>query len=171
MSRDTRNQRAVTLAHRLENIIANNITNGVRQLEGERINATNGPARGDTDGRSNSTTSTTERNASESYRLGLLIEDLRDALNGAEIAVAHLDQLARQACTTRAFGIPGQGDDEPPKIPLCRDQQFGRVGVIEWGDPLCILSPVKAGLCRAHYQAWYRYRKAHGVDTGKDFAA
>lgn len=169
--REQPNQRALTLAHRLEAIIAVNITNGVRQLQGERQAAQQGPARGETNGRSTSETSTTERNANEAYRLGLMIEDIRDAIAGAEIAVKHLDDLTMQACKTRAFNTPVHRDDEPPKVTLCRDQQHGRAGAIEWGDPLCLHSPVKSGLCGAHYMQWYRYRKAHGVDTDKDFEA
>jgi hypothetical protein len=169
--REQPNQRALTLAFRLEKIIAVNITNGVRQLEGERISAQQGPARGETSGRSSSETSTTERNASEAYRLGLMIEEIRDAIAGAEIAVKYLDELTMQACKTRAFGALDPIDDLPPKIPLCRDGQFGRSGVLEWGDPLCLRAAVKAGLCGKEYIAWYRYRKAHGIDTNKDFEA
>lgn len=164
MSRDQRNQRALTLAHRLEHIIANNITNGVRQLETERVMAAVGPAKGEASGvRGSGATSATERNANESYRLGLLIEDLRDAIEGAEIAVAHLDRLASEACRTRAFGLPVDVEPAAADEARCRDNQHGRQGTIEWGRPDCIELPVKAGLCAACYAREYRWRKAHDL--------
>lgn len=158
---DPRNQRALTLAHRLENQIAANITAGVRQLETERVMAAAGPAKGESAGRGGSTTSTTERNANEAYRLGLLIEDLRDAIEGCEIAVAHLDRLASEACRTRAFGPLLEPEQPAEDAPRCRDNQHGRQGTIEWGRPDCLELPSKAGLCFACYAREYRWRKAH----------
>jgi hypothetical protein len=164
MSRDQRNQRCLTLAHRLENIIAANITNGVRQLETERVMAATGPAKGEAAGvRGSGTTSSTERNASEAYRLGLMIEDLRDAIEGVEIAVAYLDRLADEACRTRAFGRMAEPEQAAEDAPRCRDNQHGRQGTIEWGRPDCIELPTKAGLCSACYFREYRWRKAHDL--------
>ena len=161
---DQRNQRALTLAHRLEHVIAVNITNGVRQLETERVMAAAGPAKGEAAGvRGSGTTSTTERNANESYRLGLLIEDLRDAIEGVEIAVAHLDRLSSEACRTRAFGPLLEVEQPAEDAPRCRDNQHGRQGTIEWGRPDCLDLPVKAGLCAACYAREYRWRKAHDL--------
>lgn len=172
--RDQRNTRCLTLAHRLENIIALAITQGIWQLEHERSLAKDGPNVGESAGRSNNTTSTTERNASEVHRLGLMIDDLRDALAGAEIAVNHLEQMANDAIRTRAFQRPprpGQPVDSDigPQQPICRDNQKGREGLIEWGDATCLYSAVKAGLCRKHYMAWYRYRQLHQIRTDRDF--
>lgn len=162
MSRsDQRNQRALTLAHRLENQIAGNISKGVSQLETERVMAAAGPAKGESAGRGGSATSTTERNANESYRLGLMIEDLRDAIEGAEIAVAHLDRLASEACRTRAFGPLLDIEPAAEDAARCRDNQHGRQGTIEWGRPDCVELPTKAGLCAACYAREYRWRKTH----------
>lgn len=163
MSRDNRNQRCLTLAHRLEHQIAGNITLGVRQLETERVMAATGPAKGETSGRSNNTTSTTERNANESYRLGLLIEDLRDAIEGAEVAVAHLDRLASEACRTRAFGLTMEREPAAADQPRCRDNQVGREGAIVWGRPDCIELEAKAGLCSGCYQRERRWRITHNL--------
>jgi hypothetical protein len=164
MSQDPRNKRALTLAFRLEHIIALNITNGVRQLETERVMAATGPAKGEAGGvRSSSTTSTTERNANESYRLGLMIEDLRDAIEGVEIAVAHLDQLADEACRTRAFGAVMDREQAAADIARCRDNQVGREGTIEWGRADCVELPIKAGLCTGCYFREYRWRKMRGL--------
>jgi hypothetical protein len=164
MTRDPRNQRALTLAHRLEHQIAANITAGVRQLETERVMAATGPAKGESAGRGGNTSSTTERNANEVYRIGLLIEDLRDAIEGAEIAVAHLDKLSSEACRTRAFQKdPDPADPPAEDEPRCRDNQHGRQGTIEWGRPDCLELPTKAGLCSACYFREYRWRKAHDL--------
>jgi hypothetical protein len=164
MTRDTRNQRALTLAHRLENIIAANITNGVRQLETERVIAAAGPPKGEQAGtRGTGTTSSTERNANESHRLGLMIDDLKDAIDGAEIAVAHLDRLASEACRTRAFGATPDIEPAAADAPRCRDNQHGRQGTIEWGRPDCLELPTKAGLCDACYHRERRWRKAHNL--------
>lgn len=51
---------------------------------------------------------------------------------------------------------------------LCRDNQTGKAGTIQWGDPLCPLPSTKSGLCSKHYMAWWRYRTAHGIDTSND---
>lgn len=51
----------------------------------------------------------------------------------------------------------------------CRDGQLGKDGTIEWGDPLCSEPSYKGGLCGRHYMAWYRWRKANGVDTSSMF--
>lgn len=159
--RDQRNARVLTLAHRLENIIAANITAGIRQLQTEQERAYDGPSRGDSDGRSSSTTSTTERNANEVYRLRLKIEDLRDAIAGVEFAVKHLDTLSQEAVRTRAFGEP---DPEPEdRLPRCDEGQRGRDGSVEWGS-ICAMSPVKAKLCQTHYMREWRWRKAHGLE-------
>jgi hypothetical protein len=60
---------------------------------------------------------------------------------------------------------------EPDGPTLCKDGQHGKEGAIEWGDTTCEFPASKSGLCSAHYLAWYRYRKASGIDTTKDFAA
>jgi hypothetical protein len=65
-------------------------------------------------------------------------------------------------------------DDAPPEPePLrpCKEGQQGKEGATVWGDPLCDMPPTKGGCCDRHYFAWYRHRKAKGIDTTKDFAA
>jgi hypothetical protein len=162
--RDPRNQRCLTLAHRLEHIIALNITNGVRQLETERVMAATGPAKGEGSSvRGSSTTSTTERNAIETDRLTTLIDNLKDALDGAEIAIAYLDALADEACRTRAFGMPMDREQAAADQARCRDNQVGREGTIEWGRADCVELPIKAGLCHACYQRERRWRMARNL--------
>lgn len=168
MKGDKRNARVLAVAEIATYITAANVTQAVEQLRGERIRALDGPDRGETAGRSTSSTSDTERNANEAYRLGLLIEDLRDAIEGFEIAHRHLAQLAAQGIRTRAFGAPPEA---PPEITVCKHNQHGKQGVIEWGDPNCDRAPVKAGLCAREYMRYYRWCIEHGVDRSKDFAA
>jgi hypothetical protein len=150
-----------------EHITAQRVTDGVRQLQAERNKAlADGPDIGESAGRSSNATSTTERNATEGFRIGLLIEDLRDAVQGFEIAHRHLLELAEQAVRTRAFGA---APPEPAVEKTCRENQHGKAGVIDWGDPLCMKLPTKSGLCGGHYMDWYRYRVRHGIDTIRDF--
>lgn len=59
----------------------------------------------------------------------------------------------------------------PDKPRECRDGQTGKDGTIEWGDPLCVEPSEKSGLCSKHYMAWYRWRRATGVDTDGMFAS
>lgn len=165
---DERNARVLNVCRVGETITAKTVTEGVWRLRAEKAAALDGPTRGESAGRGGSDTSTTERNAAEAYRLGLLIEDLRDAVEGFEIAHRHLARLADEAVRTRAFGAQ---PEEQPIEPVCRDFQHGKAGAIEWGDATCCVGSVKAGLCSRHYMAWYRFRKARGIDTGKDFAA
>ena len=54
------------------------------------------------------------------------------------------------------------------RMTICADMQAGKDGAIEWGDPLCVMPSVKAGLCSKHYYAWYRWRVTNGVDTSRD---
>ena len=72
MSRDQRNARALTLAHRLEQIIAANITAGIKRLP---------------------------RNANELEvrRRALQVEEINAALAAAEHAIARLERLADEA--------------------------------------------------------------------------
>lgn len=165
--RDTRNARVLAVASIAEHITAALVTQAVQQLDAERARALDGPDVGDSAGRSTNATSTTERNASEAYRLGLLKEDLRDAIHGLEIAHTHLRELAQQAVRTRAFGaVP----ETPPELPVCKHGQHAKVGAIIWGDPTCDMAAVKMELCAAHYAKYYRYRKDHGLAVVKDFA-
>lgn len=166
--RDQRNARIIAVADVALHITALAVTQGVEQLRAERVRALDGPDREDSAGRSSNETSTTERNANEAYRLGLLIEDLRDAVEGFEIAHRHLQHLAEDAKWTRAFGAPAPS---VPEIPVCRDNQLTKRGNIEWGDATCGLAPVKLGLCQAHYMAFYRWRQRNDVETKSDFAA
>jgi hypothetical protein len=57
-------------------------------------------------------------------------------------------------------------DDQ--KRNLCCTGQQGKHDAIAWGDPLCMMPAVKAGMCQAHYMAWYRARVRDNIDTSRD---
>jgi hypothetical protein len=54
----------------------------------------------------------------------------------------------------------------PPNKRLCKDGLIGKDGSIEWGNPTCHDLADKAGLCTAHYTAWYRWRKTRNIPVG-----
>lgn len=58
---------------------------------------------------------------------------------------------------------------EDKKRDLCCTGQVGKEGAIVWGDPLCLMPAVKAGMCQAHYFRWYRHRVDNGIDTSRDY--
>ena len=99
------------------------------------------------------------------YAFTLELEELRDMITDA---CACLDLLARKAEDVQRWCLPA---DPVQQAQLCKHNQAGREGVLEWGDPLCDRMPTKAGLCGAHYMRWYRHRAEQGIDTSKDFAA
>ena len=79
------------------------------------------------------------------------------------IAQATMDALrnGRKLAGTRA----------PVATERCCDGQVGKEGTIEWGDATCQDMPTKSNLCGRHYFAWYRWRRANGVDTSRMFEA
>jgi len=82
-------------------------------------------------------------------------------------ALAAIGALVREVDRATRMVTP---DTPPPVVPLCRDGQHGRDGTLEWGDPLCMRTADKVGLCHAHYMASRRWREAHGIDTSRDYA-
>lgn len=88
-------------------------------------------------------------------------EDIRDAIDDMEArANALVRLLARVRGVNYAHGVK-----------LCSENQQGRDGSIEWGDPTCTELPTKNGLCPACYQAERRYRADHDLPTGIEPAA
>jgi len=88
------------------------------------------------------------------------LDDAQDLVNNVAVAIRAL---------RRHMLLTIRHEKEP--LALCKDNQQGREGQIVWGDPTCERRPDKAGLCHAHYTDWYRYRKAAGIDTTRDYAA
>ena len=93
-------------------------------------------------------------------------EDLRDAKAAVLVSIRHLSELCTKVQTMRAPKVVVKPDDA--KRDLCCSHQSGKHAVIEWGDPLCMMPGVKAGLCQAHYMAWWRARTRDNIDVSKD---
>ena len=94
-----------------------------------------------------------ERGAEARVRLSgtrsTLIDD-RDAIIALIASALH---VCREAAGMRA----------PAVVARCKDNQVGRDGVIEWGDPTCEEIPAKAGCCAACYQRERRWRLARAL--------
>jgi hypothetical protein len=78
-----------------------------------------------------------------------LLDD-RDAILSLIASALH---VCRDAAGIRA----------PVVVARCNDNQVGRDGAIEWGDPTCVDIPVKAGCCSACYQRERRWRLANAL--------
>lgn len=91
-------------------------------------------------------------------------------------AIASLTASALAVCRyAKGYRVAPLTEDErrdfpTPELSLCKDNQTGKEGANSWGDGVCLMPSVKAGLCQAHYMAWYRARRAAGIDTSHDFA-
>jgi hypothetical protein len=100
-----------------------------------------------------------ERSAEERIRLNNWLADVEASCK--LIAQATLDALRN--------GRKLSGSRAAIAVPRCRDGQVGKEGTIEWGDTTCQDGQVKAGLCNKHWQRWYRWRRANGIDTTRMF--
>jgi hypothetical protein len=80
---------------------------------------------------------------------------LHEAIDALDLSQRRLSHAAHNALRTSA--------PEEVQVRRCRDNQFGRDGALEWGDPTCEEIPIKAGLHEACYQRERRWRKAHGL--------
>lgn len=134
------------------------------------INLSDGwPTKGNNPGRSNDTTSTTERAAiatvdgdHEATQARAVIEDIRDWWTGLRIMLADGARLAarytpvdRQTATL-CDGRPFEGS-EAAWVPHSRSDQNG------WHDPLCVDVADESGLCVRCKVRERRWRAAHGM--------
>lgn len=164
---DSRNARLLQAGDKLTQYVAPLVTQAVAALR-ERLSHLDGYPGGVEQGgkvHSSDTSTPTERIAAQRYTYNSMLEDLRDTITDV---CRSIDLLAQQADECLRDAAPTTKSAEQP---VCRDNQHGRDGALEWGDVLCMRSPVKAGLCAAHYMKSYRWRVDHGVDVSKDFAA
>lgn len=99
--------------------------------------------------------------AQANQRLQLAL-DLADIEAGVRLILVTAADVQRQA--QRVLGIRLAREE----VRQCRDHQVGKAGVHEWGDANCPRPADKSGLCQAHYMAWYRWRREHGIDTRGD---
>lgn len=94
---------------------------------------------------------------------------LLDQLNAGIARIGEMISSHRRFIRTAIMYGPDL--EEPAPLPVCKENQHGREGAIEWGDATCEFPVDKQGLCSKHYQAWRRFRIRNGIDTTKDFAA
>ena len=107
-----------------------------------------------------------ERYADARWGLTNAREDLRDAKVAVLVAIRELSELCTLVQGMRAPKVVVKPDDT--KRHLCCSAQQGKHANVEWGDAHCMMPGIKAGLCQAHYMAWYRARVRDGVDVSKD---
>lgn len=107
-----------------------------------------------------------ERTADARWSLTNAREDLRDAKAQVLKDIRELNEMANSILRMR---VPRETKQPDKTKQCCAAGQVGKEGAIEWGDPLCLMPAVKGSMCQAHYYAWYRHRKAHGIDTSRDF--
>ena len=108
-----------------------------------------------------------ERHADARWQMTNAREDLRDAKAAVLVSIRDLSELCQAVLAMRVPKVVVKPEDR--KKDLCCSHQSGKHAVVEWGDALCMMPGVKAGLCQAHYMAWYRARVRDGIDTAKDF--
>ena len=151
----------------LQSIVAVNLTNALAHCVRELSILDGFSERGDTvHVTASSEMTTVERQADARWQMTNAREDLRDAKAHVLLAIRELNELCNQVMRMRQ---PKQVTKPDKKEGLCCSNQSGKEGVVEWGDPLCLDTPTKGGLCARHYMAWYRARQKAGVDISKDF--
>lgn len=164
MSRTQPNARLLAAADKLERYTAVQVANAINMLR-DRIAHAHEPTNNSERVHTSDMPNPTEAAGINRTTWNAELDDLTIAIHDA----CHtLDLLAKRATDIQHWCNPG---DKIEQAQLCKHNQTGREGVLEWGDPLCDRMPTKAGLCGAHYMRWYRHRAEHGIDTSKDFAA
>ena len=99
---------------------------------------------------SNPDLDTTGDSACHYHNLDKMRSKLRDAITDIE---KRIDDLARLVVKITNEPLPGLAG-----VALCSDNQHGREGVAEWGDPACMEIPAKSGLCTRDYQRERKWR-------------
>jgi hypothetical protein len=70
--------------------------------------------------------------------------------------------------------VPNDPDDKiiaRDGVAVCRDNQHGRDGVAEWGDPGCVRMAAKSGLCTRDYQRERAWRATADLNDRSEPAA
>lgn len=151
----------------LQTLVAVALTNALSHVQRELSVLDGHPERGEqVPVRASAELTTVERTADARWALTDAREELRDAKANVLLAIRELNELCNRVLRMRQPKVVTKPDDTKG---LCCSNQAGKHGVVEWGDPLCLRNGVKAGLCGAHYQAWYRARLRDGIDTTKDY--
>lgn len=153
----------------LQDYIATNLTNALAHIIQELSILDGFPERGDTvQVTASSELTSVERTADARWQLTNAREDIRDAKARVLKEITELNHLCNLVIAMRAPKVVVKPEDKLKGC--CCAGQKGLDGVIEWGDPLCVMPAVKKGMCQSHYFRYYRWSLAHGVDrTDKDF--
>ncbi len=107
-----------------------------------------------------------ERTADARWAMTDAREQLRDLKAQVLVSIRELNEYINEVQRMRVPKVVVKPEDK--KRDLCCSGIAGKHKADVWGDPLCMLPAVKAGLCSAHYMAWYRARRADGIDVSKD---
>lgn len=150
----------------LQHVIAINLTDALEHLAREIRNLDGFPERSESLGvHATSELTSVERAADARFDLQCMVEDLRDSKASVITTIRELNELCNDAMRMRVpKGVKAPAGKS--QVALCNQQ--GKEGNLEWGDPLCVRSADKGGMCQAHYQRWYRHRVALGIDVSGD---
>jgi hypothetical protein len=107
-----------------------------------------------------------ERTADARWAMTDAREQLRDLKAQVLVSIRELNEYINEVQRMRVPKVVVKPEDK--KRDLCCSNQAGKEGVLEWGDPLCMMPGVKGGMCQAHYFRWYRHRADKGIDVTKD---
>lgn len=99
---------------------------------------------------------TTGDSALHALELSRLRTELAAAILDIEKRINALARLVTRITNDPLPGIDG--------VALCSDNQHGREGAAEWGDPACMEIPAKSGLCTREYQRERKWRATVNLD-------
>ena len=158
------NKTATDAAYRLEAIHAPNLTAALEHLVRELSLADGYGERGESVSVTSSAELTpTEAAANARYELGMMREELRDALRDAVEGIDRLGFVIARAMRLRA----PKGTTAPNAAKLCRDglTDATRAWALQSKDhATCSAGQVSRGLCRVHYDQMRYWRATHGLE-------
>ena len=95
--------------------------------------------------------------------------ELHDTINGVKNAADRLVVVV--ARILKAPHDPDHPITARDGVAVCSDNQHGREGVAEWGDPACVAMAAKSGLCTRDYQRERQWRVAADLADRSEPAA
>src|SRR6187431_2696266 len=112
---------------------------------------------GDGTPRANGELTTLERHAIARMEISSTVDQIKDDMDALPVLLSSYLAFARKAQGFRAPTAEERGERR------CCENQTGRDGVGEWGEPWCMDLPVKAGLCARTYMREWRWRKLNNL--------
>ena len=169
----TRPHRQYVALSEIMTILARDSADALEHLVMERVAVDGWPSSNRPDGMPHGSSSDTrvERQLLALADIDAQIAQVRDDMTAIASLANSALVVCRKAMSYRVARMTEQEQRDFPveTVSICADHQEGRAGHKTWGDGSCPMPSVKAGLCQAHYFAWYRHRKAENVDTSGDF--